>query len=67
MEKCFVFAIFAMLSLISIAETAPSFDGIEDGNFIETPVRYDGAQLWSVSHSDEQTRKLIEDLANKFG
>ncbi|XP_031621116.1 carboxypeptidase B-like [Contarinia nasturtii] len=33
---------------------------------LETPVRYDGAQLWNVSLSDEQTRKIVFDLENEF-
>ncbi|XP_031621115.1 carboxypeptidase B-like [Contarinia nasturtii] len=33
---------------------------------LETPVRYDGAQLWNVDLSDEQTRQMVFDLENEF-
>lgn len=65
MEKCIFITIFAVLSLIALVDAAPG--SINNDNLAETPVRYDGAQLWSVSISNDQNRKVIDKLNEQLG
>lgn len=68
MEKGFFFAILAAFILLSFADAAPR--SIIDKNAdqsVESRVRYDGAQLWSVSLPDDKSRKVIETLTKELG
>lgn len=69
MGKGFISAIFAVLCLFLLAKAAPSpFDDVASiDDFIDTPVRYDGAQLWTVSYSDDKTIELLNSLTEEFG
>lgn len=74
MEKCSLIAIFAVFNVFLLIEAAPrSLDDTSLRNLsaianIETPVvRYDGAQLWSVNFSDEQTKRVVIGLKRNFG
>lgn len=73
MEKCSLIAIFAVFNLFLLIEAAPrSLDVTELRNLsaianIEIPVRYDGAQLWSVNFSNEQTKRVVISLKRNFG
>ncbi|XP_055299541.1 carboxypeptidase B-like [Sitodiplosis mosellana] len=67
MERGLLFAIFAVLSLLALANAAPSSINEENfDQFVVTPVRYDGDQMWSVSFTDDQTRKVIKTLNEEF-
>lgn len=60
MEKGTLFVIFTVFYFILLTEIgARSPD--------EEPVRYDGAQIWSVNLSDNQTTQIIFDLMENFG
>lgn len=73
MAISFSIAIFAIFNLVLLIEAAPrTLDAIEIKNLstiadIDTPVRYDGAQLWSVSFGDEQTKRVVIGLKRNFG
>lgn len=73
MEKCSLIAIFAVFNIFLLIEAAPrALDATDLRNLsaianIETPVRYDGAQLWSVNFSDEQTKRIVISLKRNFG
>lgn len=73
MEKCSLIAIFAVFNLLASIEAAPrALDATELKNLsaianIETPVRYDGAQLWSVKFSDEFSKRVVISLKKNFG
>lgn len=68
MEKCIFIRVFAVLSLTLFVNAAPGSIRSENlVQFTETPVRYDGAQLWSVSISNDQTRNVINKLNQQLG
>lgn len=73
MEKSYSIAILAIFNLFLLIEAAPrTLDAIELKNLstvadIEAPVRYDGAQLWSVSFADDQTKRVVIGLKRNFG
>lgn len=72
--KCyFLIALFAIFNVFLSIEAAPkALDATALKNLsaiadIETPVRYDGAQLWSVDFSDEQSKIVVITLKRVFG
>lgn len=73
MDKCWLFALFAVFNLILVIEAAPrTLDADQIKNLsaiadVETPVRYDGAQLWSVSFADDRTKLVVVSLKRNFG
>lgn len=73
MEISFSIAIFAIFNVFLLIEAAPrTLDATEIKNLstiadVETPVRYDGAQLWSVSFGDDQTKRVVVGLKRNFG
>lgn len=73
MEISFSIAIFAIFNLFLLIEAAPrTLDAIEIRNLstiadIDAPVRYDGAQLWSVRFDDDQTKRVVVSLKRNFG
>lgn len=73
MDKCWLFALFAVFNLILVIETAPrTLDADQIKNLsaiadVETPVRYDGAQLWSVNFADDRTKLVVVSLKRNFG
>lgn len=73
MDKCWLIAIFAVFNLVVLIEAAPrSLDADQIKNLsaiadVETPVRYDGAQLWSVNFVDVQTKLVVINLKKNFG
>lgn len=73
MEKCWAVAIFVVFNLFLLSEAAPrSFDANTFENLsaianVDTPVRYDGAQLWSVNFSDDRTKFIVIGLKRNFG
>lgn len=75
MAKHWLIAFFAIFELAFFLEAAPrSLDAEQIGNLsaiadldLEPPVRYDGAQLWSVDFSDDQTKLVIVNLKKNFG
>lgn len=73
MKKYISIAIFVVINLIIVIEAAPraldasalkNLSAIAD---IETPVRYDGAQLWSVNFYDDRTKSVVVGLKRNFG
>lgn len=75
MAKHWLIAFLAIFELAFFLEAAPrSLDAEQIGNLsaiadldLELPVRYDGAQLWSVDFSDDQTKLVIVNLKKNFG
>lgn len=65
--------IFVVCNLFLLSNVAPkSLDAIELRNLSEIidnekPVRYDGAQLWSVEFSDDRSKQIVIDLKRSFG
>lgn len=73
MEKCSVIAVFVMFNLILTIEAAPRVLGADElknlsaiAN-IDTPIRYDGAQLWSVNFADDRAKAVVVSLKRNFG
>lgn len=61
MRKCALLAIVAVFNLILSIESAPkSLD-------VEKSIRYDGAQLWSIQLTNENTKRIITDFETNFG
>lgn len=73
MEKYWLIALLAIFELALFIEAAPrSLNAEQIGNLstianIEPPVRYDGAQLWSVDFSDDRTKLVVINLKKHFG
>lgn len=73
MEKYWLIALLAIFELVLFIGAAPrTLDAEQIGNLstiahIEQPVRYDGAQLWSVDFSDDRTKLVVVNLKKNFG
>lgn len=73
MEKFSLIAIIAVFNLILFIEVTPrSLDASDLKDLsaiadIDTQVRYDGAQLWSVDFVDERTKAVVVGLKRNFG
>ena len=68
MAKCFLFATFAILSLFVPIEGAPStFDNTQNESVFETPVRYDGDQVWNVEIPPDQNIGVLMNLTERLG
>lgn len=73
MAKYWLIAFLAIFELVLFIGAAPrSLDAEQIGNLsaiadIEQPVRYDGAQLWSVDFSDDRTKLVVVNLKKNFG
>lgn len=73
MAKYWLIAFLAIFELVLFLEAAPrSLDAEEIGNLsaivaIEQPVRYDGAQLWSVDFSNDHAKLVVVNLKKNFG
>lgn len=66
--------LFSTLNVFVLSYAAPSqpLESIELKNLTELlepeqPIRYDGAQLWSVEFSDDRTRRVVVGLKRDFG
>lgn len=73
MAKYWLIAFLAIFELVFFLEAAPrSLDAEQIGNLstiadLEPPVRYDGAQLWSVDFSDDHAKLVVINLKKNFG
>lgn len=73
MENFKLIVIFVVFNLFLLSNAAAkSLDATELRNLSEiianeTPVRYDGAQLWSVEFSDERSKQIVIDLKRSYG
>lgn len=68
MPKSFLFAAFAILSLFVAIEGVPStFVDTQNESVIETPVRYDGDQLWNVEIPQDQDIGMLISLSEELG
>lgn len=73
MKKYSLIALFAVFNVFLLVEAAPrALDATALANLsaiadIEARVRYDGAQLWSVTFSDEKSQRVVISLKRDFG
>lgn len=73
MAKIISLAVLTVLSLFAFCDAAPRSLDINDLRNLsaalepEVPVRYDGAQLWSVEFNDDKTKRIVVDLKHKYG
>lgn len=73
MEKCWVIAFVAIFNLVFISEVtsrhlnADQLKNLSTIANIESPVRYDGAQLWSVNFDDIESKQVVISLKQNFG
>lgn len=73
MTKLIALALCVVLQSSWLCEAAPrALDATDLKNLTaliepEVPVRYDGAQLWSVNFQDDRTKRIVVDLKKRFG
>lgn len=73
MAKIVSVAVFTVLFLFVLCDAAPrSLDAANLKNLSaiiepEVPVRYDGAQLWSVDFTDDHTKRIVVELKKRYG